>query len=216
MKSLLYTTVALTLLCTATVTAASIDMDDPRRALGREHDIRVDAQLTRDSISPGTPIGVVYQIQNFGSSSVAIADKLASASYDDETRTITLALGAEIPDDGNMPYLVTIAPGEKKVFRASAVPALNAAAMRRTMTAPRYVQVKVSILRDLEPFAALLDRQATAPQPLPDTLFNTWFESNATIFLNALPVYFNAISSGGGAGAETRGPRHGRRGRRSF
>lgn len=202
-SGLLSTIIATTaLLCAAAATAAAIDMDDPRRALGREHDIRVDAQLVKESVSPGSPIGVIYQIQNFTSSSIAVADKVASASYDDETRTITLAIGAEVPQDGNMPRLVTIAPGEKKVFRAAAVPVLNAAAMRRTMAAPRYVQVKVSVLRDLEPFAALIENQSASPQPLPDPLFDRWFESNATIFLNALPVHFSGRSSG--AGAESR------------
>ena len=204
-SSLLSTIIATALLCAAAATAAAIDMDDPRRALGREHDIRVDAQLVRETVSPGSPIGVIYQIQNFTSSSIAVADKTASASYDDETRTITLALGAEVPQDGNLPHLVTIAPGEKKVFRAAAVPVLNAAAMRRTMAAPRYVQLKVSVLRDLEPFAALIEKQSVSPQPLSDPLFDQWFESNATIFLNALPVHFSGSSSGAAAaGAESR------------
>lgn len=215
MKSQLFTTVALTFLCASLAPAASIDMDDPRRALGREHDIRVDAQLVRDSISPGAAVGVVYQIQNFGSSSVAIADKIASASYDSETRTITVALGAEIPDAGNMPRFVTIAPGEKKIFRAAAVPSLSAAAMRRPTSAPRYVQLKVSVLRDLEPFAALIQKQETAPQPLPDRLFDTWFESNATIFLNTLPVHFDARSPDV-AGADRQTRRQQPRGRGSF
>lgn len=32
--------------------AASVDMKDPRRALGREDDVRIDAQIAQDTVSP--------------------------------------------------------------------------------------------------------------------------------------------------------------------
>jgi hypothetical protein len=174
--------------------AGSIDMDDPRRVVGREDDVRVDAQLVQDTVSPGSPIGVTYQIQNFSPAPVAIADKVASASYDADTHTITLAIGSEVPQE-RMPHLTTIAPGEKKVFRAGATAAFNAVELRAAQASPHYVQVKVSILRDLTPFAALLSANA-ADQPLPDDLFEKWFESNDTIFLNTVPVRFSPRARG--------------------
>jgi hypothetical protein len=188
--------------------AAGIDMDDPHRALGREDDIRVDAQLIRDTVSPGMPIGVICQIQNLSTQSVAVATRVASAAYDEDTRTVTLAVGSEIPPAGPLPQLTVIAPGEKRVFRVAASPAYPASAMRSTAAVgPRYVQVKVAILRDLEPFRALLDAQESAQAAarraslrLNDEQFNQWFEANDTIFLNSIPVRFE---KGRPTGAET-------------
>lgn len=161
-------------------------MDDPRRVVGREDDVRIDAQLVQDTVSPGSPVGITWQLQNFTRTPVAVAHKVMAASYDTETRTITLSVGAEVPADGNMPQMVVIAPGEKKVFRAGATPSYNAAAMRAGGALPGYVQVKVSIIRDIMPFA-------TTPfgQRLTDAQFDQWFEANDTIFLNTVPVSFS-------------------------
>jgi hypothetical protein len=186
---------AIVLLHAAAATADSIDMNDPRRTVGREDDVRIDAQLIQATVSPGSAIGVAYQIENMSSTPVAIADKVTAATYDPDSRTITVAIGSEVPQDGKMPHLVTIAPGEKKVFRTGATPMLAGVATRTA--APRFVQVKVSILRDLAPFSKLIAAQAQPPQarvsqPLSDELFDQWFESNDTIFLNAVPVRFSS------------------------
>ncbi len=188
--------------------ADGIDMNDPRRALGREDDIRVDARLLQDSVAPGVPIGVVYQIQNLTETPVAVADKVSSASYDRDTRTITISLGSEVPDQ-NLPHLAIIAPGEKKIFHAAALPSLTAAASRANIGgAPRYVQLKVSILRDVTPFRTLIDKQTLGPQPLADALFDTWLESNDTILLNSVPVQFTARGGGDAFDAESRDASH--------
>lgn len=177
--------------------AAVIDMDDPRRALGRVDDVRVDAQLVTDTVSPGSPIGITYQIQNFTSYPVAVAHRVADASYDADSGTITVTIGAEVPPAGDMPQLITIAPGEKKVLRTAATPALNLGAIRTALARiPRYVQLKVAIVRDLVPFRSLMEAQATRPQPLPDELFDAWFESTDTILLNKLPVHFSTSGRG--------------------
>jgi hypothetical protein len=189
-KAILALAASTVLLATA-VAAAEIDMNDPRRAVGRENDVRIDAQLTRDQVSPGTPISVTYQVQNFTSTSVAVADKLSDASYDEDERTITLSIGAEVPVDGAMPHMVLIAPGEKKVLRASAVPVLTASVLRAVRnSAPRYVQVKVTILREIAPFAELIQTQSRAR--LSDALFNQWMENSETILLNSLPISWTA------------------------
>jgi hypothetical protein len=187
--------------------AASIDMDDPRRALGREGDVRVDAQLVRDTVSPGTPIGITYQIQNFSKESIAVATRLADASYDADSRTVTIAIGSEVPPDGAMPQMTVIAPGEKKVFRSAATPAFTAAALRGALAAlPRYVQVKVAVMRDMKPFLPLIQAQAgnSRGQRLTDEQFEKWFECNDTILLNTLPVQY-APARETGASAESRG-----------
>lgn len=191
------------------VTAASIDMDDPRRSLGREDNVRVDAQLISDTVASGAPIGVTYQIQNLSAEPIAVADKESSASYYADSRTITIAIGAEVPIDGNMPHMIVIAPGEKKVLRTAATPAVNVAALRTAFEqSPRFVQVKVTILRDLEPFRTLIDNQRPAlKQPLSNELFEKWFAHADTIFLNAVPINWSNRSRIGGADVERRSMR---------
>jgi hypothetical protein len=183
-------------LITVTAGAAGIDMDDPRRALGREGDVRIDAQLVRESIGPGMPIGITYQIQNLSASPIAIAHKVMEASYDEDTRTVTLTVGSEVPPDGNMPAMVLIAPGEKRLLQAAATPAMSVSAIKPSSGGgPRFVQVKVAILRDLAPFLPLIQQQAAqqsarTKQRLTDEQFEKWFEANDTIFLNAVPVQY--------------------------
>jgi len=170
--------------------ADGIDMDDPRRLIGRENDIRIDAQLVRDTVTPGTPIGVTYQIQNFTDAPIAIADRVASASYDADTLTIVVSIGSETPQE-HMPRMITVGPGEKKLLRTSATPSLLPTPTRAAfVSAPRYVQVKVTILRDVAPFRALIANQTHGAQRFPDELFDAWFECNDTILLNSVPIQF--------------------------
>jgi hypothetical protein len=205
MKSAKFVAAAGAAILTTALHAASIDMNDPRRSVGRQDDVRVDAQLTNDTISPGTPISLTWQIQNFTDSQVAVATRVIDATYDQDSRTITVSIGSEVPPDGTMPAMIVIKPGEKKVFQAAAVTKVAAAASRSR--SPRYVQIKVSILRDLSPFLTLIARQTptSKPQQLSDELFDRWFESTDTIFLNTLPVPWNAQASQNSFDAERRG-----------
>jgi hypothetical protein len=207
-KTISLAVAASTMISAAAFSADRIDMDEQRRALGREDNVRIDAQLLRDTVSPGSPIGVTYQIENLTASSVAIAHKISDASYDQDSRTITLAIGSEVPLDGNMPHMVVIAPGEKKVFRTAALPSFTASAMQGARGAyPRYVQVKVTILRDLAPFSALLETQerSRAVQRLSDELFDRWLESSDTILLNSLPVMWSSRDAAAMVDASQRG-----------
>lgn len=193
----------------AAAAAAAIDMDDPRRALGSEGAVRIDAQILQETVSPGSSIGVTYQIVNGSDAPVAVADRMATASYDPDTRIITLAIGAEVPDDGKMPPVTIIKPGETKVFSTGATPRLSGAVVRAAGGAPRLVQVKVSILRDLGPFELLIERTVGPTGPtLSDEQFDRWFESNDTIFLNTVPVRYTPRGTAAQAsrfGADRRG-----------
>ena len=198
---------AISLLSAAAAQAASIDMDDPRRALGREDNIRVDAQLVSDTVSAGSAIAIIYQVQNLSQFPVAIADKITDATYDSDTRTITLGVGSEVPADGRMPHMTLIAPGEKKILRTAATPAINGATVRTAFEhSPRYVQVKITILRDLAPFIDLIRSQQPAVRPrLSDELFEKWFECANTIYLNSVPVRWSSSSRLNTHDAENRG-----------
>jgi hypothetical protein len=187
MKSSLF---AAAVILAVSVRAAHVDMKDPRRALGREDDIRVDAQLNQDSVANNSPLSVTYQIQNLTASPIAIADRVASVSYDEDSQTITLTIGAEIPD-ANMPHLVVIAPGAKKTLSSGGV--FNAlVSSSRLARVPQYFQVRVNVLRDLTPFRDLIARQSGQ---LSTSLFDEWLDSNDTIECNVIPVRWNA---GGG------------------
>jgi hypothetical protein len=187
------------------LTAGGIDFHDPRRALAREDDIRIDAQLARDTVSPGSPIAVVYQIENLSQAPIAIADRIADTSYDIESQIITFSIGSEIPKDGLMPHLVTIAPGEKKTLTAGASVRTSPPGQSRVAMAPRAVQIQVNVLRDLAPFAALIAQQpaatsaalvASAPIKLGDELFERWIQSNDAIYLNDIPVRWGPAEGG--------------------
>jgi hypothetical protein len=174
--------------------AASIDMDDPKRSVGREDDIRIDATLLDDTISSGTTIGVTYQIQNLTKHPIAIAEKVCSASYDADSRTITVSIGSEVPAHGLLPKMITIEPGQKKTVNTGAMFNIIVPSVRSPLSpAPRLLQIKVSVLRDVAPFQALIAQQVENAKPveLSDELFDKWLEGNDSIFLNAVPIHFD-------------------------
>lgn len=190
---------AVTFLQAAAAQAAHVDMNDPRRALGREDDVRVDAQLLQNTISSGSAIGVTYQVENLTSAPIAVADKVCDVSFNADDRAVVVSIGSEVPANGEMPKLVTIAPGDKKTFSAGGLVRITSAAGHsRLMPAPRVVQIKVNILRDLAPFQPLIAQQArtSAPVTLSDEQFEKWMESNDTIFLNTIPVSYDGSSHG--------------------
>ena len=207
MKSSRLSVLFASVMCAAAASAATIDMHDPRRAVGREDDIRVDAQLMQDTVSPATHLVVNLQIENFTSEAVAVAEKECDISYDADSRTITIAVGAEIPNAGELPRMTVVPPGQTKSFTASGVLRMLASRVRSPLTGtPREVRIKVTVLRDLLPFKALIQRQASGPQQrsiaLSDAQFEKWMEATDTIFLNSIPVRFDPRSRGGAADAD--------------
>jgi len=183
--------VSVFLLVSSAARAAGVDFKDPRRALGREDDIRVDAQMLQETLSPGSPISVTYQVENLTAAPIAVADKIADATFDADSQTITVSIGAEIPEGTAMPHLTVIAPGQTHAFRIGASAQVLVANTRTPWAhVPRFVQITVNVLRDLKPFANLIAQQAksAAAPPLPNTLFDTWVASVSSVELNALPV----------------------------
>jgi hypothetical protein len=172
--------------------AAKIDMKDPRRAVGTEDGVRIDAQLVSEAVSTGAAIGVTVQINNASPHTIAVADKVCEASYDDESRTITLNVGREVPMGGELPHLVTIRPGEKKTFTTGASVSVSPSLSKQRFTTPAFVQVKVNVLRDVTPFAALFERasKVTTSVLLSDEEFDEWLNANAAIELNVIPIRY--------------------------
>jgi hypothetical protein len=180
------------ILLAAVANAAHVDMNDPRRALGREDNIRIDAELLQDSLSPSAALSVTYQIQNLTAKTIAVADKISDVSFDSETATVTFSIGTEVPTGTTMPHVVVILPGEKRVLSAGGMLHVAVPHERTPWTAvPRYVQIKVNVLRDVTAFAALIEQQSkpsAAAPALPNDLFEKWVDSNDSVFLNTIPV----------------------------
>jgi hypothetical protein len=170
--------------------AAHVDMKDPRRALGRDDDIRIDAELMQDQVGTNSPISVTYQIENLTNAPVAIADKLSMASYDPDTRTIVVSIGSEIPTTKTIPHLTLINPGEKRVLTAGT--SVHVSMARGPFSAvPEFVKIEVNVLRDVRPFAQAITLQAKnnlAAVPLGNDLFDQWVQSNDSIYLNSIPI----------------------------
>jgi hypothetical protein len=197
-----FAAVAVSMIAEAAALAASVDFNDPRRALGRDNDVRVDAQLLQDTISSNSPLNVTYQIENFSSSTIAIADKVADASFDADTRTITLSIGAEVPPGPTLPHMVIIKPGEKRILSGGAVVQIMVPQTRTPWTVvPRYVQIRVAVLRDIAPFVKLIEeqRRSSISPALPSDMFDRWVERTNSVFLNAIPVRWKNESRHGSA-----------------
>jgi hypothetical protein len=196
--------VATTVIAAASAMAAHVDLKDPKRAVGREGDVRVDAQLTQDTLSQASPINVTYQIENLSPVAVAIADRVFDTTFDADARTITLSIGAEVPPGPNMPHLVVIRPGEKRVLVGGALVHVVTPDVRTPWAAvPRFIQIQVTVLRDITPFVSLIEQQkkATAAVPLPTEMFDRWVESSESVLLNTIPVYWKNENRRGSAEA---------------
>jgi hypothetical protein len=194
--------VATTVIAAASAMAAHVDLKDPKRAVGREGDVRVDAQLTQDTLSQASPINVTYQIENLSPVAVAIADKVLDTTFDADARTITLSIGAEVPPGPNMPHLVIIRPGEKRVLAGGALVHVVTPDVRTPWTAvPRFIQIQVTVLRDITPFVSLIEQEgkATAAVPLPSDMFDRWVENSESVLLNTIPVYWKNENRRGSA-----------------
>jgi hypothetical protein len=190
-----FAAVAATWIAAASAMAAHVDFKDPKRALGREGDVRVDASLTQDTISQTSPINVTYQIENLSKVTVAVADKILDTNFDSDARTITFRIGAEVPPGPNMPHLVIIRPGEKRVLASGALVHIPTPNIRTPWAAiPKYIQIQVTLLRDITPFVSLIEQQSrgAVPVPLPSEMFDRWVENSESVLLNTIPVYWKS------------------------
>jgi hypothetical protein len=194
MKRTVLFAVTFSSLIAAAASAAHVDMNDPRRALGREDNIRVDAQILQDTLSDNSPLSVTYQIENLSTQTIGVADRVGDVSYDSDTGTVTFSIGAEVPAGTTMPHMVTIAPGQKRVMTTGCTVHIAVPHFSEHFGVPRLVQIKVNVLKDVTPFAALLDQQAKSSQApaLPADLFDKWVDANDSVFLNTIPVRWSS------------------------
>lgn len=197
-----------------------VHMQEPRRVVGTEEAVRIDAEITGDSIGPNVQIPITYAITNQRPQTIAIADLIPDSTYDAETRTVTVSLGTEVPGENFLPRLITIAPGEKKTFSTTARVRIAISVGNSDSPifhVPNALRIKVNFLGDTKPFAELVDiaEKAVHDPQLADKIFPAWLEANEVVYTNTLPMRWaamNTVPEGTGTGLGRPG-RRGRRGR---
>lgn len=179
------------LLFAAACSTNTVDMSEPRRVVGTESAVRIDAQIT-DEVRPGSPVAITYQITNQRPAAIAVADILPDTTWDDDTRTLTVGIGSEVPGESTLPRLIRIGPGETKNFTTTArvtriipVGSADPRAVNRTL-----LRLKVNFLGDTAPFAELIDirEKMVVDSKRADELFSVWLERNEVVYTNAVPV----------------------------
>lgn len=189
-------------------------MSEPRRIVGTENAVRVDAQVTGENAQPGAQIPIAYEITNQRDTPIAVADLVPETSYDAETQTFTVTIGSEVPGNELLPRLIVIEPGQKKSFstvaRLFALPPRQSNPLRPTPSAN--LRLRVNFLGNVEPFRELIGIQenAVADAKRADELFPLWLEANEVIYTNAIPMRWQARSRDSATSATERLPRRGR------
>lgn len=191
---------ALTALVLASCASSGVDMEEPNRVLGREDDVRVDAQFIAQSYSQGANVSIVYEIENLRPAPIAFASLNPDIAYETETGTFTATVGSEVPGNELVPRLIEIKPGERVKLTAGGrliVPVSR----ELQASVPREIRLKLVYLNDVEPFRALIDipEVAVRDSALADKLFPLWIEHSATVITNASPLRWGARSAGADA-----------------
>lgn len=172
--------------CSSSSTPA-VDMSESFRFLGREDDVRIDAQVLTSQFGPSSNVTLVYEVRNLRSDPIAFIPVEPTIGYESESRTITLGLGAEIPVGPDQPRLVRIESGQSLSFTVGARLAVPLAVSSMRRLQPRYLRVKFHYLegaRDFEPWL-----EASTPSAADEErLFRKWVDHIAAVVTNALPI----------------------------
>ena len=184
-------------LLAAACASAPVNMKEPRRVVGTENNVRIDAEIIGDQLSPSASLPIKYDITNNRTTPIAVADLIPDSTYDPDTQMITVTLGAEVPGEELLPRLSLIAPGEKKSFSANAVVKLvMPGGPNPFMHYPNAMRLKLNFLSDLKPFMKLIDipERAVRDPKLAAELFPKWVEGNESVYTNALPMRWSGTA----------------------
>ena len=168
----------------------TIDMKEPRRMVGTENNVRVDAEIYGEELIQGTSISIKYDVTNQRPAPILIADLVPQTNYDPDTRTVTIDIGSEIPGEEFLPRLISIPSGDRRSFKAVAHINIRAPTNGIGAPKPRALQLRVNFLGDSAPFVKLVDIQERSVHDpkLAAELFPKWVEGNETVTTNALPM----------------------------
>ena len=174
---------------------APVNMEEPRRVVGTENSVRIDAQIFGERLAAAANIPVKYDITNNRPQPIAIADIIPETSYDPDTQTVTVSIGSEVPGEQLLPRLISIGPGEKKSF--STVARVNLMVSSQVTPYARYpnaMRLKVNFLDDTAHFKKLIDipEKGVHDPVLADELFPKWLERNETLYTNAVPMRWSS------------------------
>jgi hypothetical protein len=175
---------------------APVDKDEPRRVVGSEERVRVDAQVFAQRLSANEVVSIAYEIVNGRDEAIAVADLLPSTSYDAESRTLTVEIGSEVPGNEFIPRLQKVASGETKAFTVGArMPALQGT--ERLGNVPRYLRIRIYFLGDVKPFETLvgIPERAIRDTALADQLFPQWVDNTESVVTNAIPIQWNSAAA---------------------
>ena len=173
-------------------TPGKINMKEPRRMVGTENNVRVDAELYGEDMAQGSSIAIKYEITNQRATPILIADLLPQSNYDPDTRTVTVDIGAEIPGEELLPRLISIPSGERRTFTTGAHISIPMVPNSPWIPRPRALQIRVNFLGDPAPF-----ERAVRDKKLADELFPKWVERNETVTTNSLPMRWQGPRTSG-------------------
>lgn len=168
----------------------SINMKEPRRMVGTENNVRVDAEIYGEEMIQGSSLAIKYEITNQRATPILIADLIAQTNYDPDTRMVTIDIGSEIPGEELLPRLISIPSGERRTFNTGAHINIRVPLNSPWTPKPRALQLRVNFLGDPAPFVRLVDipERAVHDKKLAGELFPKWVEGNETVTTNALPM----------------------------
>lgn len=212
----MYRTAALLLAVVVAAGCAStkpVDMTEPRRVLGTEGDVRLDAQIYQDHLAESIAIPISYDVTNHRSSTILVADLIPTCSYDTETQTVTVTLGSEVPGEQFLPRLIPIKPEEKRSFSQVAHASIVTRPGTPWQPRPRQVVIKLHFLTDVKPFQELINikEKAVYDPKLAADLFPKWVDGNETVVTNSLPMRWVGLGASGMDAPPIAMPRGGRR-----
>jgi hypothetical protein len=172
-----------------------VDMEEPRRLLGREENVRIDAQIIGDRVTPNSTLPITYEIQNLRDTPIAVADVVALSDYDPSTRTISVTLGAEVPGNEFVPRLILIGPGEKKSFSTGARTTFIIPRSGALPAYPQGLRIRVNYLRQVEPFQKLvgIPEKAINDPAMAAQIFPHWVENNESVTTNTIPIRWGSV-----------------------
>jgi hypothetical protein len=197
--SLLFVSViGLTLSSCASSSGQAVNLNESRRVVGTDNDVRVDAEVWGDRLASSLAVPIKYDITNLRSGSIAIAELMPTTSYDPDTQTVMVSIGSEVPGEQFLPRLIVIGPGEKKSFAGVAHVNILMPGMSPLIHYPNALQIKVNFLNDPKPFERLIaipERAVHDPQ-LANELFPKWIDRNEVVLTNALPMKWRPDDTG--------------------